>query len=203
MRFDSKISAIEERKDLDTMTVDELHGTLIAYEMRIEQKDSSRNEAAFKAFNKRGTSKPNPKSKDSNDDESDNEEEANFVRKLKRGTSKYKGKLPLICFECGKIGHFASKCPYAKDQNSDNENSYKKNKGSQKYKKENNGKFAKSINLYSKENNNSSNDGSDSDNDSEKVLFLAMDAKEVTVDHDRSEEEGEMNLEAKLINVLK
>ena len=39
MRFDSKISAIEERSDLDTMTVDELHGTLIAYEMRTEQED--------------------------------------------------------------------------------------------------------------------------------------------------------------------
>ena len=34
MRFDSKISAIEERSDLDTMTVDELHAILIAYEMR-------------------------------------------------------------------------------------------------------------------------------------------------------------------------
>ena len=30
MRFDSKISTIEERSDLDTMTVDELHGTLTA-----------------------------------------------------------------------------------------------------------------------------------------------------------------------------
>ena len=36
MRFDSKILAIEERTDLDTMTVDELHGALIAYEMKIE-----------------------------------------------------------------------------------------------------------------------------------------------------------------------
>ena len=34
MRFDSKILVIEERTDLDTMTVDELHGTLTAYEMR-------------------------------------------------------------------------------------------------------------------------------------------------------------------------
>ena len=39
MRFDSKILALEERSDLDTMTVDELHGTLTAYEMRIEQED--------------------------------------------------------------------------------------------------------------------------------------------------------------------
>ena len=66
------------------MTVEELHGTLIAYEMRTEQEDSSGKEATFKAFNKRGTSKPKPK--DSNNDESNSEDEANFVRKLKRGT---------------------------------------------------------------------------------------------------------------------
>ena len=35
------------------------------------------------------------------------------------------------------------------------------------------------------------------------MIFLAMDAKEVTIDHDESEEEGEVNLEAELINALK
>ena len=48
MRFDSKISSIEKRIDLDTMTVDELHGTLTAYEMRTEQKDTLGKEVAFK-----------------------------------------------------------------------------------------------------------------------------------------------------------
>ena len=96
MRFDSKISAIEERLDLDTMTMDELHGTLTAYEMRIEQEDLVGKEASFKVTNKRRTSKQKPKSEyNSDDDESDNEEEANFVRKLKRGIGKYKGKIPL------------------------------------------------------------------------------------------------------------
>ena len=114
MRFDSKISAIEERTDMATMIVNELHGTLTTYEMRTEQEDTSRKEATFKVSNQRRTSKPKPKPKDSNNDEFDSKEEANFLRKLKRGIGKYKGKLPLICFECGKIGHFASKCPYAK-----------------------------------------------------------------------------------------
>jgi DNA-directed RNA polymerase subunit N (RpoN/RPB10) len=31
------------------------------------------------------------------------------VRKLQRGSGKYKGMFPFKCFNCGKIGHFASK----------------------------------------------------------------------------------------------
>ena len=33
-RFDSKVSAIEEMKGPDTLKMDELHGILVAYEMR-------------------------------------------------------------------------------------------------------------------------------------------------------------------------
>jgi len=35
------------------------------------------------------------------------EEEVNFIMKLKRGTKKHKGKLPFKCFSCGRIGHYA------------------------------------------------------------------------------------------------
>ena len=146
------------------MTVDELHGALIAFEMRTKQEDPSRKVVAFKASNQKKTSKPWPKLEYSNNDESDSEEEANFVRKIKQGISKYKGKLPLKCIECGRIGHFASKCPYAKKPNSDDENNCKKNKSFQNY-KGNNGRFAKSKNFYSKEDSSSSNDNYDSDND--------------------------------------
>ena len=178
MRFDSKISAIEERSDLNTMTMDELDGTLTTYEMRIEQEDPAGKEATFKVTNKRRTIKQKPKIEYNSDDDSDNEEEANFVRKLKRGTWKYKGKLPLKFFECGRIGHFASKCPYKGNPNNDDENNCKTNKRYQKNKKGSNGRYDKNKNLYTKENTNSSDDDDlDSDNESKKVLFLAMDTK--------------------------
>lgn len=37
--------------------------------------------------------------------------EALLAKRLPRGKGKYKGKLPLKCFNCDKIGHMASNCP--------------------------------------------------------------------------------------------
>jgi hypothetical protein len=49
---------------------------------------------------------------ETSDDEWEEKEEANFVKKLKRGTGKYKGKSPFKCFNCGRIGHYANKCHF-------------------------------------------------------------------------------------------
>jgi hypothetical protein len=49
MRFDPKISALEERSDLNSISMDELHGIFTAYEMRTEQENPDIKEAAFKA----------------------------------------------------------------------------------------------------------------------------------------------------------
>ena len=38
MRFNPKISTLEERSDLDSISMGELHGIFTAYEMRTEQK---------------------------------------------------------------------------------------------------------------------------------------------------------------------
>ena len=79
--------------------------------MRIGQNGSSRKEAAFKASL-------------NNQSENPNDEEALFINKLERGTRNYKGKLPLKCFNCGRIGHFSSKCTYTKqDENEEKETS--------------------------------------------------------------------------------
>jgi hypothetical protein len=79
MRYDSKISTIEDRPELEKITVDELHGILTAYEMRIGQEKPSKGETTFKA----SKTKKNQEhmSKEDHSDISD-VEEANFIKKL-------------------------------------------------------------------------------------------------------------------------
>jgi hypothetical protein len=49
MRFDPNISTLEERADLNLISMDELHGIFTAYEMRNEQENPDVNKASFKA----------------------------------------------------------------------------------------------------------------------------------------------------------
>jgi hypothetical protein len=93
LKYDAKVSAIEETRDLTKMTMDELHGSLIAYEMRTgTESDQPKNEADFKSIKK-------TKDKDNDLDE----EITNFVRRFQKGSGRYKGKYPLKCFNCGRI----------------------------------------------------------------------------------------------------
>ena len=47
MKYDSKVSTLEEWDDIDHVTIDELHGILTAYEMRTRLNESSRKEETF------------------------------------------------------------------------------------------------------------------------------------------------------------
>jgi hypothetical protein len=45
-----------------------------------------------------------------------------FVRRQNKGTDgRYRGKIPLICFNCDGIGHFANKCPHKKKRNDEDD----------------------------------------------------------------------------------
>jgi hypothetical protein len=49
MRFDPKISTLEERMDLKSILMDELQGIFTAYEMKTKQENPNVKEASFKA----------------------------------------------------------------------------------------------------------------------------------------------------------
>ena len=48
-KYESKVSTIEEAKDLNTLTWDELHGSLTAYEMRADKGKNPDIQASFKS----------------------------------------------------------------------------------------------------------------------------------------------------------
>jgi hypothetical protein len=122
MRFDPNISALEEREDLESISTDDLHGIFIAYEMITEHENLDIKEAVFKSSKgskKKG--KKNEKEHSSNSDISEDDEEmANFVKRLNKGTNDiYKGNISLLFFNCDGIGHFAKKISHKKNKGTD------------------------------------------------------------------------------------
>jgi hypothetical protein len=104
---------------------------------------------------------------------------ANFVKIL---NNRYRGKLPLICFNCDGIGHFGNKCPYKKKRNDEGYS-----KGKQTYKgKRTTKKVFKKI-LCTKEDISSSDEDEVNDSETEIVLFMAVEDS----DEEDSEEEYE------------
>jgi hypothetical protein len=147
MRFNPKILGLEERLDMDSISMDELHGIFIAYEMRTEQENPDIKEATFKASKiSKQKKKEQEEYSSSSDSSEDDEEVANFVKRLNKGTNgRYRGKLPLICFNCDGIGHFSNKCPHKKKRNDEG---YSKGKHTYKGKRTTKKVFNK--NLYTK-----------------------------------------------------
>jgi hypothetical protein len=195
MRYDAKISTLEDRPDLDKLTVDELHGILTTYEMRTGKERPTKGETTFKTSKEKRNQEQM-----SNEDQSDisDVEEANFIKKLQKGSGKYKGKLPFKCFNCGRIRHFANKCPYPKQEDSDDEEAYNQKdhkRDKDQYKKK---FYKKKKNLYSKEDISSS----DMSEDDGELLFMGMKNNDVDNNEANYEDEGEVNLEEEFISAL-
>jgi hypothetical protein len=148
--------------------------------MRIVKDKPTSREASFKA--------------DKNEDSDPDEIEAKFVRRLKKGSGKYQGKFPFKCFNCGKIGHFASKCPHKKkDQNSEGEEKYKSKRFDKK----------KSLCV----NNDDSSEDTDSDSSCEDkvnefILMAKEDYDNKITGSDVNDEEFVVDMEGELISSL-
>jgi hypothetical protein len=165
---------------------DQLLGTLNAYEMRIVKDKPTTNKASFK--------------ENENEDSEPDEIESKFRKRLKKGSSKYKGKLSFKCFNYGRIGHFANKFPHKrKDQTCDDEEKHKHIN----FFKENN--FKKKSHCV----NNDDDPSDDEDNDftiEDKLNdFILMDKEEydnISTGIDANEEEAVVDMEGELINAL-
>jgi hypothetical protein len=194
MRFNPKISALEERLDLKSISMDELHGIFTANEMRTKQENPYVKEGAFKAFKISKKKKKEQEEYSSNNDVSEDDEEvANFVKILNKGTNdRYRGKLPLICFNCDGIGHFSNKYPHKKKRNDEG---YSKGRKTYKGKKDTKKVFKKIF--FTKEDISSSDEDEVSDGETGRVLFMAVEDS----DNKDSEEEYEELYEEKIEEV--
>jgi hypothetical protein len=179
-RFNPKVSAIEELNDLKILSIDQILGTLTSYEMGISKDKPTSREASLKL--------------DKNEDSELDEIEAKFVRRLKKGSGKYQGKLPFKCFNYGNIGHFSSKFPHKKkDQNSEVEEKYKSKR------------FGKSKILCVNNEDSSRDTDSDSsceDKVNEFMLMSKEDYDNKITGSDVNDEEVVVDLEGELISAL-
>jgi hypothetical protein len=192
MIFNPKISTLEEILDINSISMDELHGIFTAYEMRIEQENLDVKEAAFKESKRSKKKEKEQEEYSSNNDVSkDDEEVANFVKRLnKRTNDKYIGKLPLICFNCDGIGHFANKCPHKKKRNDEGYS-----KGIQIYKGKRTTKKVFKKNFCTKEDISSSDEDEVSDSETWRVLFMAVEDSDKEDSKEEYEEAYEEEIE--------
>ncbi|KAA3473878.1 zinc finger CCHC-type and RNA-binding motif-containing protein 1-like [Gossypium australe] len=124
-----KVTTIEEYNDLNSLSLDELIGSLLTYEIKINYNVQEIKEAQKKvgvAF------KSTTGEKDGDSSNNDEEEEmAMFAKKFKKfmkfnkakrftirdiikGEPSKKEKEPIICYECKKSGHIKFDCPQLK-----------------------------------------------------------------------------------------
>eukprot|EP00253_Pinus_taeda_P032145 PITA_32145 len=102
-KFESKVSSTEEKQNLQSITMSQLHRILSAFEMRkggpLDMREATFKSSGKGEYNELGHT-------------SEGKQESNFVKNLQRGSGRFRGKLPFKCFACGRVDHCATKCPH-------------------------------------------------------------------------------------------
>ena len=115
-----RIFAIHEMRlaPNNTLTLDNLIGKLTTFELRnIDNSVVPSIESSFMTSLKIGKSSRNNKNDDSDSNTNGelDELEALMARRLPKCNGRYRGKLPLACFNCKEVGHITTRCPHKKD----------------------------------------------------------------------------------------
>ena len=122
-----------ELSNFDNYRLENLEST---FKVKLTLKDTK--EVKSKKKNRKGKHV----SSDSSTDEEDVKQlEALLARRFHRGKGKFKGKLPIICFNCNEVGHIAARCSQKKNYKEgkkyknrrENDNRYHKDKGKKYY----------------------------------------------------------------------
>jgi hypothetical protein len=124
--WEKKTTAIEEANDLSTLTVENLIGNLMAYEVQLEdrKKDNEPKNKKVLAFKASSSD-----TEESNDDEEIAMITRKFKRFLKKGkfSSNSNNTNKFICYGCNQPGHLKKDCPLQKSKTKTS-NNFNKNK---------------------------------------------------------------------------
>jgi hypothetical protein len=177
------VSSIQEMRctPSNNLTLEGLVGRLTTFELfNFDNFKFENVEFAFKAkltlkepkYKKKKKVKPSASDSDRDDEELE-ELEALLARKFHRGKGKYKGKLPIICFNCHEVGHIETRC--LDKSNNKNEEKFKVRKDDSKKGYKDKGKKA----CY-----NSEEESNDESKDRDNELFYVS----IKDDYDEDEE---------------
>jgi hypothetical protein len=127
--FDAMVNVIEESKDLTQLSVDELLGSLLSHESRMNKYDDSlENAFRFQVLVSRGKGGSNSRGggkrniRNNKNDSSEQERRPDQNHHSLRGSSNINSypnqryeKSKVKCFYCNKLGHFVHQCRKKKD----------------------------------------------------------------------------------------